>query len=181
MSDPSVVTIHDKEFELFLERKDIKLAVAQMADEINRDYENQELVVLGVLDGAFMVLADLMKRLNLRVSLELVKLKSYDGTQSSGKVHKLLGLNSSLKDCHVLIVEDIIDSGRTLEHCLALVNSQHPKSVKTATLLIKEEVFKNRFPIHYTGISIPSRFVVGYGMDYDGQGRQLRHIYAEKE
>ncbi len=181
MSDMQTIVLEDKTFDLFLESKEIKEGVKRIAGQINADYDGREVLILGVLDGAFMVLSDLLKRLDLKVSLELVKLKSYEGERSSGTIRKLTGLTSSLKDCEVVIVEDIIDTGFTLEYLIKLVNDQEPRSVKIATLLLKEEVFGDRFPIDYVGFSIPNKFVVGYGMDYNGQGRQLKHIYAVKE
>lgn len=172
------VVLHDKRFQLFIEKKAIKEAVKHIAMQINTDFQGKEIVVLGVLDGAFMVLADLLKKLELNVSLELVKLKSYEGQSTTGEVRKLMGLTASLEGKDVIIVEDIIDSGLTLSYVLDLLAAQRPASVSVATLLLKPDVFRNRFDIRYIGISIPDRFVVGYGMDYDGQGRQLPDIYA---
>lgn len=107
--------------------------------------------------------------------------KSYEGDQSSGKIHKLIGLILSLADQKVLIVEDSIDTGMTLQYLLGFVNDQKPKFVKTATLLLRETVFKDKFPIDYYGFSVPEKFAVGYKMDYNEQGRQLKHRYAVKE
>lgn len=178
MSKDQQVIIHGKVFELFLEKKDIKKAIKEMAGKINDHYGDQSITVIGVLDGVFMVLADLLKRLKMPVSLELVKLKSYQGMQSSGSVSKLLGLTSGLKDHHVLIVEDIIDTGETLGYLLQELRKEQAASIQIASLLLKPSVFKNRFPLEYVGLEIPERFVVGYGMDYDGEGRQLPHVYA---
>lgn len=172
------ITIKDKTFELLIESKEIKKAIGQMAEAINRDYEGKEVVVIGVLDGVFMVLAALVKKLNLSVSIELIKLKSYEGMSSTGQIRKIFGLTTDLKDKHVLIVEDIIDTGTTLAFLLNLIRTHQPATLRTATLLLKEEAFQNQCPIEYVGLRIPNRFVVGYGMDYDGQGRQLPHIYA---
>ncbi|MBR11427.1 MAG: hypoxanthine phosphoribosyltransferase [Rickettsiales bacterium] len=177
----STVVLHDKEFELMISRDEIKGSIKQIAEQINSDYAGKELVVVGVLDGVFMVLAALMKKITVNVSLELVKLKSYEGQSGTGNVKKLLGLTTSLEGKHVLVVEDIIDTGHTLAYILELVNSHQPASVETATLLIKPDVFKDKFPVRYHGIAIPNKFVVGFGMDYDGQGRQLPDIYAAKE
>lgn len=178
MTHPDQVVLNDKHFELFIPKKAIKEAVKNMADEINEDFRGKEVVVLGVLDGAFMILSDLLKRLELSVSLELVKLKSYQGQSTTGEVKKLMGLTSSLEGKHIIVVEDIIDSGLTLAYVLELLRQQNPATISVATLLLKTDVFKNKFKVQYTGIFIPDRFVVGYGMDYDGQGRQLPDIYA---
>lgn len=181
MSIDKTIQLDDLQFELFLEKDQIKEAVKKIADQINQEYQGKEVLILGVLDGAFMVLSDLLKKLDLTISLELVKLKSYHGMESTGEVQKLLGLNSSLKDCEVIIVEDIIDTGQTLSYLLKLIKDQQPKSVKIASLLLKADVFNDQFPVDYVGFSIPDKFVVGYGMDYKGLGRQLKHIYIIKE
>lgn len=181
MSATTTVVLKDKIFEIFLMENEISQAIGKLADRINQDYEGRQLVIVGVLDGAFMVLSDLLKKLTVPVSLELVKLKSYEGLEGSGTIQKILGLTSKLANTDVLVVEDIIDTGKTLEYLLELLQEHAPASVKVATLLLKKEVFQNKFPIHYHGITIPNKFVVGYGMDYDGQGRQLKDIYAIKE
>lgn len=178
MIEKESVKLHELTFDLFIDKKEIKKRVQEMAEQINQDYAGRQVVVLGVLDGVFMVLSDLLKKLDISVSLEMVKLKSYQGENSTGKVHKLLGLNSNLKDLDVLVVEDIIDTGTTLGFLLDLLKTHQPKSIKIATLLLKKEIYHGRYPLDYIGFSIPNRFVVGYGMDYDGLGRQLPHIYA---
>jgi len=175
------ITINNKEFEPFLTKKEIKAAVKELASKINSDYEGKELVIVGVLDGVFMVLADLMKKLKLEVSVELVKVKSYEGMSTTGQVNQLIGLATPLQGKNVILMEDIVDTGLTLSHVLEIVKEREPESLKVATLLIKKKVFKDRFPIDYYGIDIPNRFVVGYGMDYNGHGRQLKSIYAAVE
>lgn len=178
MSFIEEVMLHGKRFELFLDEKVIAGAVASMATAINRDFQGRQVVLLGVLDGAFMVLSDLIKKLEISVTMEFVKLKSYEGESSTGEVKSLIGLNDGLRDKHVLVVEDIIDTGVTLGHLLNELRAHGPASVSLATLLIKKQVFQNKFPVEYFGRDIPNRFVVGYGMDYDGQGRQYPRIYA---
>ncbi|MEQ9306193.1 MAG: hypoxanthine phosphoribosyltransferase [Marinoscillum sp.] len=174
----SQITLHDKTFELMIPKAEIKQSIKKMAKKIDEDFHGKELVVVGVLDGVFMVLADLLKRLHLNLSVELIKLKSYEGQQSTGSVRKLLGLTQSLEGKHVLVVEDIVDTGITLAYVLDLVRKHKPASISVATLLLKNDVFKDKFPIQYYGITIPNKFVVGYGMDYEGQGRQLTEIYS---
>ncbi len=180
MSKENII-LHDKEFEPFLSKKEVKKAVKDLAERLNQDYLGKEVVIVGILDGVFMVLADLLKKLKLNVTLELVKLKSYEDMVSTGEVKKLLGLTTSLERKNVIIVEDIIDTGLTVGHALNIIKAENPASIKVATLLLKKDVFQDRFPIDYFGIDIPNRFVVGYGMDYNGQGRQLKSIYAVKE
>ncbi len=182
MSHPlEPVEIQNHVFEPFIPKSEIKRAIHELADKINRDYQGKFVVVIGVLDGVIMVLAQLMKRLNVGVSMELVKLKSYDGFQSSGKVNMIFGLTSSLKGAEVLVVEDIIDSGLTLSHLLEELKKEKPASIEVVTLLLKKDSFKGQFPLKYVGIEIPNRFVVGFGMDFNGEGRQLPDIYALKE
>jgi len=181
MSKDREVKLHDKTFELFLEKKEIKKVIKRMANSINRDYAGESLVIIGVLDGVFMVLADLLKRLTGKVSLELIKMKFYKGMRSTGQVNKIIGLTSDLKDQKILIIEDIIDTGGTLSALLSELSTHDTASIGIATLLLKPEIFQERFPIQYVGLEIPNRFVVGYGMDYDGEGRQLPDVYALKE
>lgn len=174
----SNIRIYNKEFEQYLSRTEIAQAIHELAAKINDEYANKPLVIVGVLDGAFMFLSDLMKELTINVSLEMVKLKSYEGESTTGHVRRLLGLSRSLKGKHVMLVEDIIDTGLTLGHLMDLLESENPASVTVTTLLLKEDVFKSKYPIDHFGFSIPNKFVVGYGMDYDGLGRQYPDIYA---
>jgi hypoxanthine phosphoribosyltransferase len=181
MSGDTEVILHDKEFELFLTKKKIKKAIKSLAKRINEDYHQESVVIVGVLDGVFMVLADLLKKLTMPVSLELIKMKSYQGMKSTGQVNKIIGLTADLKGQKIIVIEDIIDTGNTLATLLEELSALEPASIDIATLLLKPEVFKDRFSIRYIGLEIPDRFVVGYGMDYDGEGRQLPNIYALKE
>ncbi|RED99784.1 hypoxanthine phosphoribosyltransferase [Marinoscillum furvescens] len=174
----STLRIYNKEFEPFLSRTEIAQAIHELASKINTDFAGKELVIVGVLDGAFMFLSDLMKELTINVTLEMVKLKSYEGESTTGHVRRLLGLSRSLRGRHVMIVEDIIDTGITLGHLMELLEAEKPASVTVTTLLLKEEVFKSKYAIDHFGFSIPNKFVVGYGMDYDGLGRQYPDIYA---
>lgn len=177
----SEITLHGQVFEPYLSSRQIEEALDWLSSELNRDVANKEVVLLGILDGAFMLLADLVKKLWFDPFIDFIKLKSYQGQQSTGQVKQLLGLSSDIRGKHVVIVEDIIDSGRTLEELLTNLKAYQPASVKVLTLLIKEEVFDNKFPVDYKGISIANKFVVGYGMDYDGLGRHYPEIYAAKE
>ncbi|MFY0608102.1 MAG: hypoxanthine phosphoribosyltransferase [Cyclobacteriaceae bacterium] len=175
------IKLHDKEFELFLSGEEIGQAIAKLAEQLNKDYLDKEVVIIGVLDGVFMLLGDLLKKLHFNISVELIKLKSYADMKSSGQINELIGLTQKLTNKEVLLVEDIIDTGLTVSHAQELIRAQRPTSLKILTLLIKKEVFKDRFPIDYYGIDIPNRFVVGYGMDHNGLGRQLGSIYVVKE
>lgn len=174
-------TFFGKEFEPFIGASDIDAALARVAASLNHDFAGHEVIMLGVLDGAFMVMSDLVKKLDLKLYVDFIKFKSYHGQQSTGSVRELLGVSQPLGGKHIVVVEDIVDTGNTLSHLLELLASYQPASVSVAALLIKEEIFQGKFPVKYKGISIANRFVVGYGMDYDGLGRELPEIYAIKE
>ncbi len=180
MNEPEI-QLHDKTFVPYIHREEISQAIKKLANRINEDFEGQEVILLGILDGAFMVLSDLVKNLSVNCYIDFVKFKSYVGQQSTGKGKQLLGASLDLKDKNVIIVEDIIDTGHTLTELRAVLAGFQPKSLGVLTLLIKEEVFKNKFPVNYSGISIDNKFVVGYGMDYDGLGRHIPDIYVLKD
>ncbi|WP_258102538.1 hypoxanthine phosphoribosyltransferase [Marinoscillum sp. MHG1-6] len=168
----------DLSFESYIGKKEIRKTVKQLAKAINKDYSGKEVILVGVLDGVVLFLADLLKKLDLEIKLELVRLKSYHGTNSTGTIEEVVGLKADLKGRHVLVVEDIIDTGQTLSVFLPKLENQRPASLEVASLLLKEEVFDKKFPVKYVGKKIENKFVVGYGMDYQGLGRQLRQIYA---
>lgn len=172
--------IKDKEFELFIREASIQEAVHDIGQNINQDYERLHPLVLPVLNGAFMFAADLMKQVSVPLELSFVKLKSYKGTQSTGNIENLIGLQENIKDRHIIIVEDIVDTGNTLHHALKALADHHPASVAIATLLHKPEMTKYALNLKYVGMEIPNRFVVGYGLDYDGYGRNLKNIYQLK-
>lgn len=172
--------IHDKEFRVFIRSQQISQRVSELSEQINRDYQGKNLVILAVLNGAFIFAGDLIRSLSVAPEVSFVKLKSYHGTGSSGKVHTLIGLMHDLRDKDVLIVEDIVDTGLTMKELLKMVGEQYAASVRICTLLVKESVFGHQFPLDYVGFSIPDRFVVGYGLDYDEVGRHLPDIYQLK-
>ena len=132
---------------------------------------------MGVLNGSFMFVSDLMKKITIDCELSFVKLASYHGTQSSGAVNELIGLNDDITDRHVIVLEDIVDTGSTLEYLLDVLKTHDTASISVATLLLKPDVFKKKYPIQYVGKEIPNKFVVGYGLDYDELGRNLSAIY----
>jgi hypoxanthine phosphoribosyltransferase len=151
--------------------------VAQM---INADYKELQPLFICVLNGAFMFASDLIKHLRFFPEITFVKFASYDGMASSGNIRQLIGLNEELEGRDIVIVEDIIDSGLTMNHIIKEIKSRNPKSLKIATLLFKPDSFKADFTIDYICFHIPNKFVVGYGMDYDGYGRNLPDIYEYK-
>lgn len=171
------VTLKDRTFSLSMTAAEIQNAVAILADQLNRDMQGSTPLFLVILNGSFMFAADLMKRITLPCEVSFVKLASYSGNQSTGAVKKLIGLNEDMKGRDVVILEDIIDSGITMDHLLEQLKDQAPASVRIVTFLFKPNAFQKSFPIDYVGISIPNDFIVGYGLDYDGLGRNLPDIY----
>lgn len=172
------IEIDDKKFELFLEYEQIKKRIRLLAIQLNVDFENRIPVFIGVLNGSFIFLADLIKEIHISSEVSFVKVSSYEGDKSSGKIKKEIGLQMSLKDRDVIIVEDIVDSGKTLEYLLEMINHENPASVNVCTLLLKPKSLKVDIDeITYVGFEIPDEFVVGYGLDYNGLGRNLRDIY----
>ncbi len=150
----------------------------QVATKINTELKNEDVVFLAVLNGSFMFASDLMKEVSLPSKISFIKLASYHGTSSTGNVSELIGLTEELKDKTVVIIEDIVDTGNTMEKLFATLHQKNVKQIKVATLLFKPEAYKKSFPINYPGITIGNDFVVGYGLDYDGYGRNLKEIYV---
>lgn len=172
------IEIDEKNFELMLEFDQIEKRIRLLGIQINVDFENRVPVFLGVLNGSFIFLADLMKEVNISSELSFVKLSSYKGDKSTGKIKEDMGLQMSLKDRDVIIVEDIIENGITLRYLLNMVKKEKPASVHVCALLMKPKALKEKFEeISYVGFEIPDDFVVGYGLDYNGLGRNLNGIY----
>lgn len=172
------VTLHDKTFELFIPYTEIEAAIERVADKINADYRTCDCpLFLGVLNGSFMFMADLMKRIDFNCELSFVKLASYEGTSTTGKISELIGLNKDIEGRDVIIVEDIVDTGESIEHMCNTLQQRHPKSIRVATMLFKPGSYKKGLPIHYGAMEIPNDFIVGYGLDYNQLGRNLRDIY----
>lgn len=176
-----VVTIRDKEFELFIEHQQIQDSVKRVADKINFELAAKDPLFLVVLNGAFMFAAELMKGVSIPSEITFVRLASYQGTSSTNKVHEVLGLNQSIKGRTVVIVEDIVDTGNTMVSLLAELMRHEPESIKIATLLFKPDALRQELNLDYVALEIPSDFIVGYGLDYDGYGRNLKDIYKLKE
>ena len=171
------VTLKDKTFELSIAYEEIQAAIRQIAKEINSDYAGEEPLFLAVLNGSFMFAADLMKEIELTCAISFVKLASYHGTESTHTVKKLIGLNEEIRGRSIIILEDIVDSGLTMEKILEELKTIQPKDISIATLLLKPDALEKDIEIDYVGIEIPNDFIVGYGLDYDGLGRNLKNIY----
>lgn len=176
-----LIQLHDLFFQPFISAKEVKLRVEAMGIQIAHKYQKQNPVFLGVLNGAFIFAADLIRACNINCDISFIKLSSYRGTKSTGKVATLIGLDIDIKDRPVIIVEDIVDSGKTLDTFLPELQKLKPASIELATLLVKPEALEYPIDIHYKGFDIPNKFVVGYGLDYNGLGRNIRDIYQLKE
>lgn len=177
----NTITVKDKRFRVSLPEAEILEAVQRVADRINHDMEGKDPLFLSVLNGAFMFTADLMKRITLPSEIQFVKLASYQGMASTGEVKQLVGLNQSLEGRTVVIVEDIVDTGLSMKRLLEALAPLHPAEVHIATLLLKPEKLKVPLDIAYAALEIPNDFIVGYGLDYDGYGRNLKDIYTVVE
>jgi hypoxanthine phosphoribosyltransferase len=176
-----LIKVHDKYFKPFLTEKVIQQKIKEIAVEINRDYEGKRPLFIAILNGSFMFAADLFKHLSIDAEVCFIKLASYKGMKSTGSIITAIGLDQDLFGRDVLIVEDIVDTGKTLSVFLPKLMHQQPASLKIASLLHKPEATQFPLTIDYTGFSIPNKFVVGYGLDYDGLGRNLKEIYQLAE
>lgn len=175
------IQIEDKEFEIMLENDNIGKRTRLIGIQLNVDYEHRCPIFIGVLNGSFLFLADLLKEVTVSCEVGFVKVSSYEGTESSGEIKQAFGLPSDLSGRDVIIVEDIVDTGLTLKHIIAEVYQQKPASVKVCSLLLKPKVLKAPIEeLEYVGFEIGNEFVVGYGMDYNGLGRNLIDIYRAK-
>jgi len=171
------VQLHDKSFAIDIREERILQAVAELADRINSELRDERPLFLGVLNGSFMFLSDLMKYVDIPCEVSFIKVASYDGTSTTGEVKQILGLNEQIFGRTVVIVEDIVDTGHTIQHLHDLLQSHQPKQIKIATLLFKPEAYTKSIPLDYVALEVPNDFLVGYGLDYDGLGRNLKHIY----
>ena len=171
------VTLKDKTFSLSIPAAEIELAVDKLALKLNQDLAGKKPLFLVILNGSFMFASDLIKKLEMNCEVSFVKLASYSGTSSTGELKQLIGLNEEIEGREVVILEDIVDTGITLDNMLAQLQNLKPAAVKIVTFLFKPAAFKKSYPLDYIGISIPNDFIVGYGLDYDGLGRNLPDIY----
>ncbi len=172
----SIVTLKDKQFKPYIKSEQIEAAVKKVAQQINADLKNEMPLFVAVLNGSFMFAADLMKQIEIPCEISFVKMASYHGTESTGKVNELIGLNQNIEGRTVVVIEDIVDTGNTIEKLTSMLKDKKVKSFKIATALFKPSVYKKDIKIDYVGIEIPNDFVVGYGLDYDGLGRNLKDI-----
>ncbi len=173
--------LNDKEFVPFISAEEIDFAIAKMAEQITADFGDEVPVFIGVLNGAFMVVSDFMKHYKGPCEVCFVKFSSYEGISSTNELKELIGLNQDLTGRTVVIIEDIVDTGNTIEGLKAIFKKQEVKHLKIATLFFKPDAFKKDIKLDYVGIRIPDKFIVGYGLDYDGLGRNLPEVYQLKD
>lgn len=173
----SLIKVHDKSFDIYLSEDTIQQRVKELSGMINADYAGKRPLFIAILNGSFMFAADLFKHLTIEAEICFIKLASYKGMKSSGNVVTSIGLEDDLFGKDVIIVEDIVDTGKTLHNFLPKLSHQQPRSLKIATLLHKSEATVYDLKPDYVGFDIPNKFVVGYGLDYDGLGRNLKEIY----
>ncbi|MGZ3950328.1 MAG: hypoxanthine phosphoribosyltransferase [Flavisolibacter sp.] len=171
------IQLHDKGFDIYLPEAKIQEKIKEIAVQLNNDYKNKRPLFIAILNGSFMFAADLFKYLSIDAEICFIKLASYRGMKSSGHVITAIGLDVDLYDRDVVILEDIVDTGKTLNEFLPKLDHQQPKSLKIAALLHKPDATQFQLKIDYVGFSIPNKFVVGYGLDYDGLGRNFKDIY----
>lgn len=177
-----MIQINDKSFEVFIRENELQEKIKTLAARINDEYQGKEVIFIAILNGAFMFAADLLKSITLPCEISFVKVSSYHGGMSTtGRVDELIGLNASIENKEVIILEDIVDTGITIDKIITLLKAESPASVKVCTLLYKPDAFKGKKAPELVGMSIPNKFVVGYGLDYDEKGRNLREIYQFKE
>lgn len=176
-----MIQLHDKQFVPFISAKEIDFAIAKMVALIEDDFADETPVFIGVLNGSFMVVSDFMKKYKKPCELSFIKMASYEGTSTTNDIKQLIGLNQDLSGRTVVVIEDIVDTGNTLVELKELFKKQNVKRFKIATLFFKPEAYKKEVKIDYVGIRIPNKFIVGYGLDYDGLGRNLPEVYQLKE
>ena len=176
------IKVHDKTFVPYLSHEEIQEAVKNIAAKVYEDYKDETPVFIGVLNGVFMFFSDFMKYYPGKCEVAFVQMSSYSGTQSTGIVYKKMELTKDIEARHIILMEDIVDTGNTVESLFDyFTNTQRPKSVKVASLLLKPDVYKKDFKIDYVAKEIPNKFVLGYGLDYDELGRNLPDLYQLEE
>jgi adenylate kinase len=173
----SIIKLHDNYFKPYISKEKVDKSVKLLANQIAKDFKDEVPIFIGILNGSFILAADIVRNYPYNCEVSFVKLSSYEGTKSSGKVNELIGINEDLSNRTVIILEDIIDTGSTLQKIYDIFKTKNLKTLKVASLFLKPDVFKKELPIDYLGMSIPDEFIVGYGMDYNNLGRNLNSIY----
>jgi hypoxanthine phosphoribosyltransferase len=176
-----MIEVHNKKFAPYITAQKIDEQIKSLAADLNRDYAGKKPLFIAILNGSFMFASDLFKEVNIEAEICFIKLASYKGTKSTGNVITSIGLDEPLTDRHVIIIEDIVDTGKTLHEFLPQLFNQQPASLKIAALLHKPEALVYPIKIDYLGFNVPNKFLLGYGLDFDGLGRNLREIYRLQE
>lgn len=176
-----IIQVHDKQFQPYLTVSQIDEQIKRIAHEINMEYKGKRVLCIAILNGSFMFASDLFKELTIETEISFIKLASYKGTRSTGNVITSIGLDESLKDKHVIVIEDIVDTGKTLHEFLPQLKDQRPASLKIAALLHKPDALIYPLQLDYIGFNVPNKFLLGFGLDYDGLGRNLKEIYQLAE
>ncbi len=172
-----IIQLHDKQFKPFIDSSRIQEAIRGLANQINQDYKDAQPLFVGILNGSFLFTADLVREFNGNCDVSFMKMASYEGTSSTGVVNELIGLSENLEGRDVVILEDIVDTGNTLEKLFHELEKKNPKSLAIATLLFKPNAYQKDILVKYAAMEVGNEFLVGYGLDYDGLGRNLKDIY----
>jgi hypoxanthine phosphoribosyltransferase len=172
------VKVLDKYFRIYIPAEKLQERITELAAQINGDMKGKDVVFFGILNGVFLFAADLFRKIDFPVQISFLKLASYDGMSSTGKIKELIGWNEDVTGKTIIVIEDIIDTGITIERIVGELALRKAKEVKIVTLLLKPDAYTKQIPIDYVGFEIPNDFVVGYGLDYDGYGRNLDSIYT---
>ncbi|MCL6257778.1 hypoxanthine phosphoribosyltransferase [Aquiflexum sp. TKW24L] len=175
-----MISIKDKVFVPYITAHSIQQRVAEIGAEISKDFKEDCPILIGVLNGSFIFLSDLAKSISIPIEISFIKISSYSGTNSTGSIRNILGLDVNLNNRSVVIVEDIIDTGLSMKHLVEMIEKETPKRIAIASLLLKPDALVELLKVNYIGFEIPNKFVVGYGMDYDGFGRNLPELYQLK-
>ena len=175
------IQLHDKHFAPYIDAAAIEARIIALANQIDADYKQERPLFIGILNGSFLFAADLFRHLNIEAEISFIKLASYKGTSSTGNVITAIGLEEDLSNRHVVIIEDIIDTGKTLHSFMHELKNRAPKSIKIASFLTKPSALQFPITADYVGFEIPNKFVVGYGLDYDGLGRNIPSLYQLSE
>ncbi|HPG73484.1 MAG TPA: hypoxanthine phosphoribosyltransferase [Bacteroidales bacterium] len=173
----NVVKLYDKEFVVFIDNSQICRSIEILAEKMQAELGQEDLVALCVLNGSFMFAGELFRHFEMPCNLSFIRLSSYEGVCSTGSIKEIMGLTENVENKTVLIVEDIVDTGITIEKLVHDLRKRNPKQIKVATLLLKPDAYSKDIPIDYVAIEIPDKFVVGFGLDYNGLGRNLKHLY----
>jgi len=163
---------------LLISSRKIQDSITIIAKKIDKDFKNQNPLFLAVLNGSFLFAADLLKKIKIECEISFIKVSSYAGITSTGKINALIGVNENLHKRPVIILEDIVDSGNTLEAVMGEIKKHNPDTIRIATLFFKPEAYKKKIILDYVGLKVPNKFLVGYGLDYNGLGRNLKDVYA---